>query len=101
MAHFDEVLPAGRIHRVFYERTIVDTEAVVREVLAHCGLDFETECLRFYESQRPVRTASSEQVRRPINREGIEQWRHYEPWLDPLKNKLGEVLEKYPQVPRF
>jgi hypothetical protein len=99
MAHFEQVLPPGRVHRVFYERTIADTEAVVREVLEYCGLDFEPACLRFYESQRPVRTASSEQVRRPINTEGIEQWRHYEEWLGPLKRELGDVLEVYPQVP--
>ena len=99
MAHFEQVLPPGRVHRVFYERTIADTEAVVREVLEYCGLDFEPACLRFYESQRPVRTASSEQVRRPINTEGIEQWWHYENWLSPLKRELGDVLEVYPQVP--
>jgi len=100
MAHFDEVLP-GRVHRVFYERTVADTQAVVREVLEYCRLDFEPECLRFFESQRPVRTASSEQVRRPIYTEGIEQWLHYEEWLDLLKRELGEVLEIYPEVPRF
>jgi len=98
MAHFDEVLP-GRIHRVFYEDTVADTEKVVRELLEYCGLAYEPECLRFFESQRPVRTASSEQVRQPIYREGMEQWQHYEEWLDPLKEALGEVLEAYPSVP--
>ena len=99
MAHFDEVLP-GRVHRVIYERTVADTEAVVREMLAYCGLEFEPECLRFYESQRPVRTASSEQVRQPIYTQGTEQWQHYETWLGPLRQVLGEVLERYPEVPR-
>lgn len=99
MAHFDEVLPTGRIHRVFYERTITDTEAVVRELLDYCGLDFEPDCLRFYESQRPVRTASSEQVRRPINSEGSDLWHHYQQWLEPLKHELGEVLAMYPEIP--
>ena len=57
--------------------------------------------LRFHENQRAVRTASSEQVRQPIFREGMDQWRHYEPWLDPLKQSLGRVLKEYPAVPRF
>jgi hypothetical protein len=100
MAHFDEVLP-GRVHRVFYEDTVADTETVVRELLDYCGLEFEPECLRFFESKRPVRTASSEQVRQPIYKEGVEQWRHYEQWLDPLKTTLGPVLDAYPGVPEF
>lgn len=100
MAHFDEVLP-GRVHRVFYEDTVADTENVVRRLLAYCGLEFEPACLRFFENQRPVRTASSEQVRQPIYREGVEQWRNYDAWLDPLKKALGPVLEAYPGVPKF
>jgi tetratricopeptide (TPR) repeat protein len=100
MAHFDQVLP-GRIHRVFYERVIEDTEREVRRLLAFCGLPFEDQCLRFYENDRAVRTASSEQVRRPIFHEGIDHWRHYEAWLGPLKESLGPVLEWYPEVPDF
>jgi hypothetical protein len=100
MAHFDAVLP-GRVHRVFYEDTVADTEKVVRDMLEYCGLEFEPECLRFFESQRPVRTASSEQVRQPIYREGVEQWQHFEEWLEPLKEALGDVLEAYPSVPTF
>ena len=100
MAHFDEVLP-GRVHRVIYEQMVDDTEAEVRRLLDYCGLPFEDSCLRFFENDRPVRTASSEQVRRPINRDGIDQWRHYAPWLDPLKDALGPVLDVYPAVPRF
>ena len=100
MAHFDDVLP-GRVHRVIYERTVADTEGVVSDVLAYCGLAFEPECLRFYESQRPVRTASSEQVRQPIYTQGTEQWLHFEPWLGPLKKTLGTVLEAYPDAPPF
>ena len=100
MAHFDEVLP-GRVHRVFHERMVEDTEGEVRRLLDYCGLPFEPGCLRFFENDRPVRTASSEQVRRPIYREGVEQWRHYEAWLAPLKEALGPVLEAYPAVPRF
>lgn len=100
MAHFDRALP-GRIHRVFYEDTVADTEAVVRRLLTYCGLPFDPACLRFFESDRPVRTASSEQVRQPIYREGTEQWQHFEPWLDPLKSALGNVLDQYPEVPEF
>jgi tetratricopeptide (TPR) repeat protein len=95
MEHFDAVLP-GRVHRVFYERMVEDTEGEVRRLLEYCGLPFEEGVLRFHENQRAVRTASSEQVRRPIFREGMEQWKHYEPWLDPLKQSLGRVLLEYP-----
>ncbi|WP_240125874.1 tetratricopeptide repeat-containing sulfotransferase family protein [Thermomonas alba] len=98
MAHFDAVLP-GRIHRVFHEAMVEDTEAQVRALLAYCGLEFDERCLRFFENPRAVRTASSEQVRRPIYREGLEQWRRFEPWLGPLKQALGPVLEAYPAVP--
>jgi tetratricopeptide (TPR) repeat protein len=100
MAHFDAILP-GRIHRVFYEDTVADTETVVRNLLGYCELDFEPACLRFFESDRPVRTASSEQVRQPIYREGTEQWQHFEQWLDPLKEALGDVLDSYPAVPKI
>ncbi len=98
MAHFDQVLP-DRVHRVIYESMIEDTEAQVRELLAHCGLPFEEQCLRFYENERAVSTASSQQVRKPIFRDGLEQFRHYEPWLSPLKEALGPVLAAYPGVP--
>jgi tetratricopeptide (TPR) repeat protein len=95
MSHFDAALP-GRVHRVFYEALIENTEAEVRQLLNHCNLPFESGCLKFYENERAVRTASSEQVRRPIFREGLDQWRHYEPWLDPMKAALGAVLTAYP-----
>jgi tetratricopeptide (TPR) repeat protein len=100
MAHVDRVLP-GRVHRVFYESMIEDTEAEVRRLLEYCALPFEERCLKFYENERAVRTASSEQVRRPIFREGMDRWRDYEPWLGPLKEALGSVLERYPAVPDF
>jgi hypothetical protein len=100
MAHFDAVLP-GRVHRVLYERMVGDTEAEVRRLLDYCGLPFEAGCLRFYENERAVRTASSEQVRKPIYRDGIDQWRHFEPWLDPLKQALGPVLEAWPDTPDY
>ncbi len=98
MAHLDRVMP-GKIHRVIYERMVDDTEAEVRALLAACGLPFEPACLAFYETERAVRTPSSEQVRRPIFREGTEAWKPFEPWLDPLKAALGEVLEAYPAAP--
>jgi predicted Zn-dependent protease len=94
MAHFDAVLP-GRVHRVIYEDLIEDTEGEVRRLLDHCGLPFEAGCLKFYETARPVRTVSSEQVRRPIFRGGLDQWRAYEPWLGPLKTALGPALEDW------
>jgi hypothetical protein len=100
MAHFDAVLP-GRVHRVIYESLVENTEREVRAVLAYCGLPFDERCLRFHENERAVRTASSEQVRQPIFRDGVDHWRHYEPWLEPLKKALGPVLETYPATPEF
>lgn len=98
MAHVDRVLP-GRVHRVFYETLVTDTEAEVRRLLSYCGLPFEERCLSFFDNQRAVRTASSEQVRKPIYVEGAEHWRHFEEKLAPLKSALGSVLENYPAVP--
>jgi len=100
MAHYDAVMP-GRIHRVFYESMVDDTEAEVRSLLRFCGLPFEEGCLRFYENERAVRTASSEQVRKPIYREGKDHFRHYQQWLGPLEVALGDVLARYPEVPAF
>ncbi len=100
MAHFDEALP-GRVHRVFYEDMVDDTEIQVRRLLEYCELPFEDGCLRFFENKRAVRTASSEQVRKPIYREGVDHWRNYDPWLGPLKSALGPVLDSYPAVPEF
>ena len=91
MDHIDAALP-GRVHRVIYEDLVQDTEAQVVRLLAYCGLPFEAACLRFHENGRAVRTVSSEQVRRPIFRDGLEQWRAYEPWLGPLKAALGPAL---------
>lgn len=98
MAHFDRVLP-GRVHRVVYEQLVDDTETQVRRLLDYCGLAFEPQCLRFFENARPVRTASSEQVRQPIYRGGLDQWRHFEPWLGPLKQALGAALDTWPEAP--
>jgi predicted Zn-dependent protease len=100
MAHFDAVLP-GRVHRVIYETMVDDTENEVRRLLDYCGLPFDERCLRFYENDRAVRTASSEQVRQPIYRDGVDHWQRYEPWLEPLKQALGPVLQSYPRAPQF
>jgi hypothetical protein len=100
MAHFDRVLP-GRVHRVIYERMVSDPEMEIRRLLEYCGLPFEERCLRFHETERSVFTPSAEQVRRPIYREATELWRHYEPWLGPLKSALGNVLDAYPAAPAF
>jgi hypothetical protein len=88
MGHFDAVLP-GRVHRVTYEAMVGDTEAEIRRLLAYCGLPFEPACLRFWETARGVGTASAQQVRRPIYREALDHWRHFEPWLGPLRAALG------------
>ena len=92
MAHFDAVMP-GRVYRAIYEDLIEDTEREVRRLLDYCGLPFEASCLAFHENTRAVRTVSSEQVRRPIFRQGLDQWRAYEPWLEPLKAALGPALD--------
>jgi tetratricopeptide (TPR) repeat protein len=98
MAHVDSVLP-GRVHRVIYERMVDDTETQVRALLDYCGLQFEPACLEFHKTERAVRTPSSEQVRQPIYRDATDEWRPYEPYLDPLKDALGPVLDAYPEAP--
>ena len=92
MDHIDAVLP-GRVHRVIYEDLVEDTETEVRRLLDDCALPFDPACLSFYDNDRAVRTVSSEQVRRPIFRDGLEHWRRYEPWLGPLKTALGPALD--------
>lgn len=94
MAHFDAVLP-GRVHRIAYESLIDAPEPEIRRLLDHCGLPFEPQCLRFFETGRTVRTPSSEQVRRPIFREGLDQWRHFAPWLTPLADALGTLAKPH------
>ncbi len=90
MDHWDAVLP-GRVLRVQHESVVEDLEGNVRRILDYCGLPFEPACLEFYKTERSVRTASSEQVRRPIFKEGLDQWRHFEPWLGELKRLLGPL----------
>jgi hypothetical protein len=91
MRHWDAVLP-GRVLRVVHEDIVDDLEGGVRRVLEFCGLEFEPACLEFHKTSRSVHTLSSEQVRRPLFRDGLDQWRHYEPWLGGLKEALGSAL---------
>lgn len=95
VSHFDSVVP-GRIHHVIYEDLVRDPEREIRRLLDYCSLPFEEACLRFHESERPVATASSEQVRQPVYPNANDQWRHFEQWLDPLKTALGPLVESYP-----
>ena len=92
--HFDDVLP-GVVHRVIHEDLVEDPETEVRRLLDYLGLPFDPACLAFYDNPRAVRTASSEQVRRPISREGLDQWKLFDPWLGPLKQALGPVLQDW------
>jgi hypothetical protein len=94
MSHWNRALP-GRILRVQHEDVVGDLEGSVRRILDFCGLKFEPECLKFHETERSVRTASSEQVRQPLYRDGLEQWKHFEPWLEPLKHALGDAVDRY------
>jgi len=94
MEHWDAVLP-GRVLRVHHEDVVDDLEGSVRRILEFCELPFEPACLEFHRTERSVRTASSEQVRQPIYREGLDQWKNYEPWLGSLKDALGDALERY------
>lgn len=94
MAHWDAVLP-GRVLRVQHEDVVDDLEGSVRRILSYCGLGFEQACVEFHKTERSVRTPSSEQVRQPIFRGSIDQWRNYEPWLGGLKSALGDALTRY------
>jgi len=93
MDHWDAVLP-GKVLRIQHEELVEDLTGHVHRLLAFCGLGFEPACLRFHKTDRSIRTASSEQVRQPINRAGLDQWRHFEPWLDPLRSQLGNLLHR-------
>ena len=90
MDHWDRVLP-GRVLRVNHEDVVADLDREVRRLLDFCGLPFDERCLRFHETDRPVRTASSEQVRQPLNKRGVEQWRRYAAHLGPLREALGDL----------
>jgi hypothetical protein len=92
MEHWNCALP-GRILRVQHEELLQDFEGQVRRILDFVGLEFEPACLEFYKTERSIRTASSEQVRQPVTKELMEQWRHFEPWLGPLKRALADTLQ--------
>jgi tetratricopeptide (TPR) repeat protein len=94
MRHWNGVLP-GRVLRIQHEELVDDLEGNVQRLLDYCGLEFEPACIEFYKTERSVRTASSEQVRQPLYREGLDQWRHYEPWLGALRAALGDALTRY------
>jgi tetratricopeptide (TPR) repeat protein len=98
MAHWDEVLP-GRVLRVQHEELVGDFEANVRRILEFCSLDFEPACLEFHKTERTVHSASSEQVRQPLNRRGLDQWRHFERWLGPLREALGDLAPALDRSP--
>ncbi len=94
MDHWNRVLP-GRILTVRHEDVVEDLAGSVRRILDHCGLPFERACVDFHETRRSVRTPSSEQVRQPIFRDGLDQWRNFAPWLNPLKAALGDAPDRY------
>jgi tetratricopeptide (TPR) repeat protein len=90
MQHWNQVLP-GKVLRIQHEDIVEDLEGNVRRILEYCGLEFEPACLEFHKTRRRVHTVSSEQVRRPLNRDGVDHWRHFEPWLGPLRSALGNL----------
>jgi len=95
MDHFDKVLP-GKVHRIHYERLVGDLEGETRRLFGYLGLPFEEKTLRYHETQRAVRTPSSEQVRMPIFTDALDNWKHFEPYLGPLEAALGPKLAEYP-----
>ena len=99
MHHWDAVLPE-RVLRVFYEDLVADLDGNVKRILQFCGLGFEPACVEFYKTERSVRTPSSEQVRQPIFREGLDHWRNYDSWLGALRERLGDALTRYRELHR-
>jgi tetratricopeptide (TPR) repeat protein len=98
LAHLDAVQP-GMVHRVLHERLVENPESEIRALLAHCRLEWEDDCLNFHRTKRPVRTASSEQVRKPLSKSGFNQWKPFDQWLGPLKQALGPALDHWDDAP--
>lgn len=98
MVHIDQVQP-GAVHRVLNERVIEDPEGEIRRLLEFIDVPFDQACVEFHKNKRAVRTPSAEQVRKGISREGVDQWRHYEPWLGPLEEALGDALHGWDKAP--
>jgi hypothetical protein len=94
MDHWQTVLP-GDILQVNYEQVVGDLEGQVRRLLDYCGLPFEPQTLEFHDTERSVRTASSEQVRQPLYREGVDQWRHFSEELQPLEEQLVDIIQRH------
>jgi len=95
LMHHLQIVQPDAVHLAINERLIEDTEAEVRRLLEFVGVPFDAACLAFHRNRRPVNTPSAEQVRRPINRGGMDHWRHFEEWLGPLKGALGPALESW------
>lgn len=94
MEHMDRHAP-GAVHRILHERLVDDLEGHVRALLNYCGLPFDRACLEFHRSERTVSTASSDQVRRPVSKDGIDRWQSYRPWLAELERALGDAVERW------
>jgi hypothetical protein len=99
MKHWHQAMP-GKVLDVHYEETVTDLEGQVHRILEHCGLEFEESCLRFHETERAVKTASSEQVRQPIYSSALGKWRQYEKHLDIWREQLGYIVDELPEVSR-
>ena len=96
MNHWNEVFP-DQIHLVHYEHVVSDLEGQVRKLLDYCGLPFEEQCVQFHKTERAVRTASSEQVRQPLYKSGVDQWRNFEPYLTEMQQLLETTVNNYPE----
>jgi tetratricopeptide (TPR) repeat protein len=99
VSHWHDVLP-GKVLDVHYEETVLAFEHQVRRILEHCGLPFEEQCLRYWETDRAVRTASSEQVRQPIYTGALGNWRRYDQHIGLWKEQLGQIVEELPDMVR-
>jgi hypothetical protein len=95
MQHWENNLPPGMLLSVVYEEVVADLDTMARKVIDHIGLPWDDACLRFYETDRPVKTASLSQVRQPIYNSSVGRWRKYEKYLKPLLAEIGPIVEAY------